>query len=166
MRLLTWNLNGRRSVGRQAAAVADREPDILALQKLTSNSVPGWRTALTDSGLTHVIDSFANAPSWQAAGLRRYGLLIGSRFPLLHLLSEHPVLWPERVLTALVTTPGARNSRPFGITFPPRELLVRVRSTQSHQTVVEPASRLCRRDRACVRQFANNEIRLPGLRDD
>ena len=106
MRLLTWNLNGRRSVERQAAAVADREPDILALQELTSNSVPGWRTALTDSGLTHVIDSFANAPSWQAAGPRRYGLLIGSRFPLLHLLSEHPVPWPERVLTALVTTPG------------------------------------------------------------
>ena len=100
MRLLTWNLNGRRRIERQAAAVAAREPDIVALQELTINSVPGWRAVLTDFGMTHVIDSFAHAPLWQAAGPRRYGLLIGSRFPLLHLLSEHPVPWPERVLTA------------------------------------------------------------------
>ena len=105
MRLLTWNLNGRRHIERQAAAVADRVPDIVALQELTQNSVPRWRDALTTSGMTHLIDSFAHAPSWQPAGPRRYGLLIASRFPLTKVLAEHPVPWPERVLTAAVTTP-------------------------------------------------------------
>lgn len=106
MRLLTWNLNGRRRIERQATAVAAREPDFIALQELTGNSVPSWRAALTDSGLVHVIDSFDHAPSWSADGPRRYGLLIGSRFPLLHVQSKHPVPWPERLLTALVTTPS------------------------------------------------------------
>jgi len=38
MRLLTWNLNGRRHIERQAAAVAASA--ISSLQELTCNSVP------------------------------------------------------------------------------------------------------------------------------
>ena len=45
MRLLTWNLNGRRRIERQAAAVVGRAPDIVALQELTANSIGAWRMA-------------------------------------------------------------------------------------------------------------------------
>ena len=99
MRLLTWNLNARRRIERQVAAVADREPDVLALQELTANSIAAWRLALVHAGARNVADSFSHAPPWQATGPRRYGLLIASRFPLVHLPLRHEIPWPERVLS-------------------------------------------------------------------
>jgi exonuclease III len=50
MRLLTWNLNGRRHVGGQATAITDRSPDIIALQEVTRHSVVLLRQALVASG--------------------------------------------------------------------------------------------------------------------
>jgi exonuclease III len=110
MRLLTWNLNGRRRVGEQMAAIAGRRPEVVALQELTQNSIASWRAALPLEGLPHVVDSFASSPSWDPKGPRRYGLLLASRFPLTCLRSKHLVLWPERILSVAMLTPrGAIN---------------------------------------------------------
>ena len=110
MRLLTWNLNARRRIERQAAAIADRQPDIIALQELTPNSIGAWRLALADAGARHLMDSFSHAPLWRAVGPRRYGLLIASRFPLVYRISDQKFPWPERVLSVEVTTAtGALN---------------------------------------------------------
>lgn len=105
MRLLTWNLNGRRSIEKQSATVAALAPDVVALQELTLNSVLQWRDALIASGFVYLIDSFAHSPSWQAIGPRKYGLLIASRLPLVQAASQQPVPWPERILSATMTSP-------------------------------------------------------------
>jgi exonuclease III len=105
LRLLTWNLNRRRRIGGQAAAIASRTPDIIALQELTLTSTILWRTSLAEIDLRHVTDSFAASPLWDAVGPRRYGLLIASRFPLISLGPVTDACWPERILSASVTTP-------------------------------------------------------------
>jgi exonuclease III len=110
MRLLTWNLNGRRKVEDQVAAIAARSPDIVALQELILNSATSWREVLPKAGLAHVIDSFASSPTWEAKGPRKYGLVLAGRFPLTVVTSAHVVPWPERILSATVETPrGAIN---------------------------------------------------------
>lgn len=106
MRLLTWNLNARRQVERQVAAIAGRSPDVVALQEVTQRSAPLLRLALPAVGLPHVIDSFTGSPPWIAAGPRRYGLLLGSRFPLEAATHGQTVVWPERVLSAHVVMPS------------------------------------------------------------
>ena len=54
MRLITWNVNRRVSVlAGQAAALAGREPDVVALQEVTAGSWPLWRAALETVGLPH-----------------------------------------------------------------------------------------------------------------
>jgi len=105
MRLLTWNLNGRRQVEGQAAAIARRSPDIVALQEVTLKSATLWRAALPEAGLPHMIDSFSSSPPWEPAGPRRYGLMIAGRFPLTVVISPHAVPWPERILSTAVVTP-------------------------------------------------------------
>jgi len=55
-------------------------------------------------GLPHLLDSFACSPKWDAAGPRRYGVAIASRFPLTCVPSRHPVPWAERLLSAAVAT--------------------------------------------------------------
>ena len=60
------------------------------------------------SGLPHVLFSFDLAPTgFVAAGPRRYGLMLASRWPLEALdPCEFSVPWPERVLSAIVAAPG------------------------------------------------------------
>ncbi len=109
MRLISWNLNGRASaLADQVAAVVARGPDIVALQEVTTRSAPVLASALALKGLPHAINSFALAPpGFIAAGPRRYGLLIASRFPLDPLpLGTFDLPWPERVLSVRVLTPG------------------------------------------------------------
>jgi exonuclease III len=106
VRLLTWNLNARRDIGPQVAAIAARTPDILALQELTRYSVSLLRKALPAAGLPHLIDSFANSAPWFAVGPRRYGLLTASQHPITSVPTISVVLWPERILSADVLTPG------------------------------------------------------------
>jgi endonuclease/exonuclease/phosphatase family metal-dependent hydrolase len=105
MRLLTWNLNARRDLARQLAAIADRSPDVVALQEVTPRSITLWRSALPEAGLPHVVDSFAISAPWSAVGPRRYGVVIASRFRLTTVVSTHAVPWPERILTAAVAMP-------------------------------------------------------------
>jgi exonuclease III len=105
VRLLTWNLNGRRRIDGQVSAIAARNPHILALQELTLTSVLLFRAALADVGFPHVTDSFAFSTSWHPVGPRRYGLLIASRHPQNPHASSPIVPWPERLLSTQVATP-------------------------------------------------------------
>jgi exonuclease III len=106
MRLVTWNLNARRQIAEQIAAIANPLPDILALQEVTQRSVSTLRELLPAAGLSYVTDSFAASPPWTASGPRRYGLLIASRFPLQPATHAQMVVWPERLLSAHVLVPG------------------------------------------------------------
>jgi exonuclease III len=106
VRLLTWNLNGRRHVEKQLAAIAGRSPDIVALQEVTARSIALLRAALSEVGLHHVIDSFATSAPWAAVGPRRYGVLIASRFSLTPVASARVVPWPERIVSAAVALPN------------------------------------------------------------
>ncbi len=56
MRLLTWNVNGRvgAALDRQLAAVLGRDPDIVALQEVTTTSYDGWCAGLIDGGYSIV----------------------------------------------------------------------------------------------------------------
>ena len=61
MRLITWNVNRRvERLAAQAAALAGRAPDVVALQEVTARSWPLWRAALATIGLPHAACSRAN----------------------------------------------------------------------------------------------------------
>ena len=98
--LLTWNVAGRTKLLReQIAAVARREPDIVALQEIRASTARPWAKALAESGLTHALDSSAFA-----SGRRLFNLLV-SRWELteLHAIGAPQ---PERVLSAVVDSPA------------------------------------------------------------
>lgn len=66
--VLTWNVAGRvRTVADQAAALAQRPVDVVALQEVRRAALPAWRAALEVLGYPHVRCSFdgmdAAAPS-------------------------------------------------------------------------------------------------------
>jgi exonuclease III len=101
MKVLSWNVNGRvRAVASQAAAIHDRHPDVVTLQEVTEVTRGGLRQALTEGGLTSVVDSFELLESTShLIGPRRYGLLVAARFPLRPLADpQFSVPWPERIL--------------------------------------------------------------------
>ena len=107
LRLITWNLNARRrQIPGQVAALAARSPDILALQEVSGGMVELLRRELSAVSLTHVVDSFAVAPTWDAKGPRRYGLMIAARFPMVTSTTDVSVCWPERMLSVAVATPS------------------------------------------------------------
>jgi endonuclease/exonuclease/phosphatase family metal-dependent hydrolase len=67
VRLITWNVARRvQALAAQAAAVAEREPDVLALQEVTARTLPLWETACATSGLPHVACSLAAADAARA----------------------------------------------------------------------------------------------------
>lgn len=109
MRLISWNVNARRTfVERQVAALAEFRPDIIALQEVTPTSLLPLQIALRKAGWLHLVDSFSLAPvEFMPFGARRYGLFLASRYAL---VPQSPNLfrlpWPERVLSATVQTPS------------------------------------------------------------
>jgi exodeoxyribonuclease III len=73
VRLITWNVARRVSVlPDQAAALATREPDVIALQEVTARGHGLWVQALARIGLPHV--NYAPGP--------RMGVLLAAREPL------------------------------------------------------------------------------------
>jgi exodeoxyribonuclease-3 len=104
IRVITWNV--ARRVSRlidQAAALAVREPDVVALQEVTSRTVPIWRSAFRTIGLPHVRVSLDGAdPAREPSGRRRTGVLIAARRPLSGDTDLLPVPWPETALAAAV----------------------------------------------------------------
>jgi len=103
VRLITWNVNRRVSLlARQAAALASREPDVVALQEVTARSWPLWRAALETIGLPHAACSLDDAdPARQPIGRRRTGVVIAAREPLGD-AKRIPVPWPETTLAAAI----------------------------------------------------------------
>src|SRR4051794_35400549 len=104
IRVITWNV--ARRVSRlidQAAALAVREPDVVALQEVTSRTVPIWRSAFRTIGLPHVRVSLDGAdPAREPSGRRRTGVLVAARRPLSGDPDLLPVPWPETAVSASV----------------------------------------------------------------
>jgi exonuclease III len=101
VRLITWNVNRRVSLlAGQAAALASREPDVVALQEVTVRTWPLWRAALETIGLPHALCSLVGAdPAREPAGRRRTGVLIAARAPL-GAAKSLVVPWQETTLAA------------------------------------------------------------------
>jgi exonuclease III len=101
VRLITWNVNRRLSVlAEQAAALAGRAPDVVALQEVTASSWPLWRAALQTIGLPHAVCSLDDADRGrQPIERRRSGVAIAARSPLA-LAERLAVPWPETTLAA------------------------------------------------------------------
>ncbi|HEX2412084.1 MAG TPA: endonuclease/exonuclease/phosphatase family protein [Solirubrobacteraceae bacterium] len=103
MRLITWNVNRRVSLlSAQAAALATRSPDVVALQEVTPRSWPLWRDALAAAGMQHAVCSLDGAdPARTPATRRRTGVVLASREPL-ETAEPLAVPWPETTLAARV----------------------------------------------------------------
>src|SRR5688572_13034780 len=106
MKLVSWNVNGRtQAVRAQCDAVCSRNPDLVALQEVTTSSAAKWRDALAQAGFTHTVDSFELAPDPALLrGPRKYGELLASRFPQSAIApNEFDIPWPERVLSVTIS---------------------------------------------------------------
>ncbi len=106
MRVITWNVARRSSrLAEQSAALADREPDVVALQEVTHTTLPLWRTVLERMGLPHVRASLDDAdPARAPAQRRRTGVLLGSGAVLGDPSATLPVPWAETAVTAVAAT--------------------------------------------------------------
>jgi exonuclease III len=102
VRLITWNVARRvQALAAQAAALAERAPDVVALQEVTARTLPLWEAALRTIGLAHVACTLRDAdPERAPAGPRRTGVLLAGREPLEPLAGLLPVPWPETALAA------------------------------------------------------------------
>jgi exonuclease III len=120
VRLITWNVNRRVSLlPAQAAALATRDPDVVALQEITARSWPLWRAALAGAGLEHAICSLDGAdPDRSPAARRRTGVALAAREPL-EPAEPLAVPWPE---TTIAAHPRGAPRRPRRDRRPPRRL--------------------------------------------
>jgi exonuclease III len=97
----------RRSsrLAEQAAALASREPDVVALQEITERTLPLWRAVLDRIGLPHIRASLDSAdPSRLPAARRRTGVLLASVGPLRDPYATLPVPWAETAVAAVSET--------------------------------------------------------------
>jgi len=103
--VLSWNVAGRvRSVPAQAAALARRPVDVVALQEVRASALAAWEAELAGLGYEHVAATLA-ADSRPAGPERRLGVLIASRRPLAP-LPPLDLPWPERHLAVRTTLAG------------------------------------------------------------
>ncbi|MGC9469817.1 MAG: endonuclease/exonuclease/phosphatase family protein [Anaerolineae bacterium] len=102
-RLISWNIAGK--VGKnpqQMAALAERQPDLLALQEVRLNALTRIKPRLADMALPHLIESVHLATKYD----RRYGEVIASRWPLQEVhFTDKNAPFPERVISVSVDTP-------------------------------------------------------------
>jgi len=97
VRLVTWNVAGR--VARQpeqAAAIAATAADVVALQEVTARTLPLWREALAEAGLTACLSALEDLPATPRR--RPLGVLTAAREPIERLAAPGAVPWPERIL--------------------------------------------------------------------
>ena len=106
LRVITWNVARRSSrLAEQGAALASRDPDVIALQEVTETTLPLWRAVLERIGLPHVRASLDTAdPSRVPASRRRTGVLLASAVPLGTRPRRFPVPWTETVVAAVAAT--------------------------------------------------------------
>ncbi len=103
VRLISWNVNKRRAIDQQIAALAGRQPDLIALQEVTAKNLEAVREHCTQIGLPYVLDSKVV----KAVSHRGY-VVIASRWPVRRkrrLNALHPQPCAEGTLTALVSSP-------------------------------------------------------------
>jgi exonuclease III len=102
MRIVSWNVaRGRSRLTEQAAALALREPDAVALQEITARTLPLWREALATLGLNHVRASLDSAdPAREPATRRRTGVLLASRNNLSGTSATPGLPWSENATSA------------------------------------------------------------------
>ena len=108
MRIISWNVARRSSqLAEQAVVLAEREPDVIALQEITRRTAPLWKRALETIGLPHVRASLDDAdPRREPASRRATGVLVAA----LHPLEEAAPLalpWPETTTAATAWSEGA-----------------------------------------------------------
>ena len=111
VRLISWNVNGRRgpALSRQLAVVRERGADMVALQEIRAESLGVWREGLKHAGLEHVLDSsgLLAVPSLSGREYRRiYFNVVASRWPLRRLPGLR-LEFPERYLAVSVGRAGA-----------------------------------------------------------
>jgi exonuclease III len=106
LRVITWNVARRSArLAEQAAALASRDPDVVALQEITLRTLPLWRVVLERLGLPHVRASLDTAdPSRVLGSRRRTGVLLGSRAALREASTTLPVPWPETTVAAVAAS--------------------------------------------------------------
>jgi endonuclease/exonuclease/phosphatase family metal-dependent hydrolase len=103
--VLSWNVAGRvRSVAAQAAALAQRPADVVALQEVRASALDAWQDALAGLGLVH---QHYSAPPAGGTAERRLGVLLAARAPLAPLPAPAGLPWPERYAAARVDLGGA-----------------------------------------------------------
>jgi exonuclease III len=102
--VLSWNVAGRvRSVPGQAAALAGRKADAVALQEVRASAHAAWRAELEGLGLVH---QHYSAPPAGGTPERRLGVLLAARTPLEPLEGPPQLPWPERYAAARVPALG------------------------------------------------------------
>ena len=106
LRVISWNVARRSSrLAEQAAALASREPDVVALQEITDTTLPLWRAVLERVGLPHIRASLDTAdPARTPAQRRRTGVLLGSSEALRDPSATLPVPWAETAVAAVAAT--------------------------------------------------------------
>lgn len=103
IRLITWNVARRTTrLPEQVSALAEREPDIVALQELTRTTLPLWRHAFELMGLIHIRASAVSGDATGAESGRRTLVLIASRMALEEADEPLPVPRRESALSVLV----------------------------------------------------------------
>ena len=106
VKLITWNVNRSavRRFRRQAAALAQRSPDILALTEMGVKAGPRAGELLGEHGFEHVVDSRALIDRSLGG---KSGVFLASRFPLEAMVRQFdvPKNHRQRVLSARFETP-------------------------------------------------------------
>jgi exonuclease III len=101
VRLVTWNVAGRVSrQPEQARAIAGVGADVVALQEVTTRTLPLWRAALVDAGFGACETALEQLPAVRRG--RLLGVLTAARDALVRRPAPANVPWPERVLCCLV----------------------------------------------------------------
>jgi exodeoxyribonuclease III len=105
LRLITWNVARRTArLPDQATSLAEREPDVVALQEVTRTTLPLWRHAFGLMGLTHVRASALAGDRSGGSAARRTLVMIASRVALEEVEQQLPVPRPESALSVLAHT--------------------------------------------------------------
>jgi exonuclease III len=92
--VITWNVARRVTrLAEQAAALGERAPDVVALQEVTTRTVPLWREAFAAIGLPHALASEPSRP-------RGTRVLLASRAPMAP-AEPLPVPWGETAVAGL-----------------------------------------------------------------
>jgi exonuclease III len=106
LRLITWNVARRRSgLVEQATVLAMRQPDIVALQEVTRQTVAVWCRAFALMGLEYVRSSLDDADAArEPIARRRTGVMLAARMPLLDVGHPLALPWPETAACASIET--------------------------------------------------------------